>query len=115
MAGKKEQVVALIDPELLTQLDILRIITRDSRARVLEEVLRPALEQAVQARRKDERRVRKLAKAADLTLEQYVAAYAAAHSRGGYGPGLDALELDDTVIRKVAAEVAEASAPASAA
>lgn len=107
MAGKKEQVVALIDPELLTQLDILRIITRDSRARVLEDVLRDALGAAVRAERKEERRVRALAKAAGLTLEEYVTAYAKAHSRGGYGPGLDALETDDRVVRKAAAEIAE--------
>lgn len=99
MAGKKKQVVALIDPELLTALDTLRIITRESRARVLEDVIRPAVNSALGRRNKAVTRVEILAEKAGVELEQYVKAYAKALSSGAYGPGLEALEADDSRVR----------------
>ncbi len=110
MAGKKKQVVALIDPELLTALDTLRIITRESRARVLEKVLDKALWEETERHVGGEERVAALAERAGLSVEQYVEAYAAAFSSGAYGPGLDALEADDRMVTGKRAKPAPISA-----
>lgn len=92
---KKVQIVALIEPELRANIDALRIISEESRARVLEALLAAAVERELldpeTARGLD--RVRELADRAGLTFEAYTAAYAAEYAQAGRtAPGLDALE-----------------------
>lgn len=93
----KEQVVLLVDREIVTALDTLRIIAATSRARVTEPLLSDAVKAAFAeaAGRGEIVRVIKLAERAGMSVAEYVAAYARAYSRLTYGPGLDALEADD--------------------
>ena len=101
MAGRKVQIVALVDPEIKTGLDALRMISTASRARELETVLAPAIREALNEspeRAGDVVRIHRLAERAQMSFEDYVAAYAKAYSRDTYGPGLDALEADDRAV-----------------
>lgn len=100
MAGRKVQIVALVDPEIRTGLDTLRMISTASRARELENVLADALENAlIEAGYQGSiSRVEKLAQRAEMSVEDYVAAYAKAYARDTFGPGLDALEKDDRAV-----------------
>lgn len=93
----KEQVVLLVDSEIVTALDTLRIIAATSRARVTEPLLSEAVREALKAPGTygDVQRVHALAERAGMSVAEYVAAYARAYSRLTYGPGLDALEADD--------------------
>lgn len=97
MAGKKEQIVLLVEPGKRARLDALRMVIGDSRARVAEMALDiDALEAAYHAGLK---RVGKLAKAAGVSVEEYATAYAKAFERRPYGQGLEALEQDDSAVR----------------
>lgn len=100
MAGKV-QIVAMVDPHIVTQLDTLRIFGETSRARVMEPMIGDAAAAALAGDElaKPLARLKALAKRAGATLEQYVDAYARAHSRLTYGPGLDELETDDSRVR----------------
>ncbi len=93
---KKDQIVALVDPDVRVNLDVLRIITRESRARVLEDLVKPALAERMSstAVRRDVKRIRVLAANAGISFEEYVARYADTYSRQTYGPGIDALEQE---------------------
>lgn len=113
----KVQIVLLVDQEIATALDTLRIIDATSRARVTEPLLAEAAPAALKPeiptlgdeptpaeveaysaateRVEGVRRVVALAERAGLTVAEYVAAYAKAYAKSTYGPGLDALEQDD--------------------
>lgn len=94
----KEQVVLLVDSEIVTALDTLRIIAATSRARVTEPLLAEAVrkELAQPGEAADGvKRIKALAERAGMSVAEYVAAYARAYSRLTYGPGLEALEADD--------------------
>lgn len=91
----KEQVVLLVDSEIVTALDTLRIIAATSRARVTEPLLSDAVRKALALTPNQTRRVHALAERAGMSVAEYVAAYARAYSRLTYGPGLEALEADD--------------------
>lgn len=94
----KEQVVLLVDSEVVTALDTLRIIAATSRARVTEPLLSDAVREALNSspeRVGEVLRVHRLAERAGMSVAEYVAAYARAYSRLTYGPGLEALEADD--------------------
>lgn len=92
--ARKAQVVALIDADLRTSIDALRIITKDSRARVMEDLLREAVAAHLgsPAVNKDIKRIHRLARQAGVSFAEYVSAYAQHFARDTYGPGLDALE-----------------------
>lgn len=98
MATKKVQVVALVDPDIKTGLDMLRMISQESRARVLEDVIAPAVWVALTDERPAVERIEALAKRAGMSVPEYVAAYAEAYKRESYGPGLDALYKDDRAV-----------------
>lgn len=91
----KEQVVLLVDSEIVTALDTLRIIAATSRARVTEPLLNEAVRKALALTPSQKHRVHALAERAGMSVAEYVAAYARAYSRLTYGPGLEALEADD--------------------
>lgn len=91
----KEQVVLLVDSEIVTALDTLRIIAATSRARVTEPLLSYAVREALELNTSGTSRVERLAERAGMSVADYVAAYAKAYSRLTYGPGLEALEADD--------------------
>lgn len=93
----KEQVVLLVDSEIVTALDTLRIIAATSRARVTEPLLSEAVKTELThlSHRGEVQRVHRLAERAGMSVAEYVAAYARAYSRLTYGPGLEALEADD--------------------
>lgn len=111
MAGKKEQLVALVDAGVKDGTDVLRIITRGSRARVIEDLLAPAVDLALAERAADVKRVEALAKRAGVAVQDYVTAYAKAYARDTYGPGLAALEKDDRLVtRAIAVTATQASA-----
>ncbi len=100
MAGKKEQVVMLVDPEIRDRLDALRIVTGESRARVAEMALAGHGLAQMEIHHADGlERVRELAERAGVLLYDYVRAYAYAMARQSYGPGLDKLEQDDSAVR----------------
>ncbi len=100
MPGKKEQVVMLVDPEIRDRLDALRSVTGESRARVAEMALAGrGLLAAEQEHNEGLVRVSALAVRAGVLLYDYVRAYAYAMARQSYGPGLDALEADDSAVR----------------
>jgi len=98
MAGKKEQLVALVDAGVKDGADVLRIITRGSRARVIEDLLAPAVEAALSEQAGEVARVEALAARAGVDVQEYVTAYAKAYARDTYGPGLAALEKDDRLV-----------------
>lgn len=101
MPEKKRQVVLLVEPAIAVNADALRIITRESRARVLEKGLAHAIDIQVRQEADGMRRVGNLAERAGVDVAEYVAAYSVAYARATYGPGLDALEQDDSHIRKL--------------
>lgn len=100
MAGKKEQLVALVDAGVKDGADMLRIITRGSRARVIEDLLAPAVDSALAAQASEVARVEALAERAGVDIGAYVTAYARAYARDTYGPGLAALEKDDRLVTR---------------
>lgn len=100
MAGKKEQLVALVDAGVKDGADMLRIITRGSRARVIEDLLAPAVATALEAQAAEVARVEALAERAGVDIGAYVTAYARAYARDTYGPGLTALEKDDRLVTR---------------
>lgn len=100
--ARKTQIVALVEPTTRTQLDMTRIFTKSSRARVLEDLILPALERlAAEARENgDMKRLEKLAGKAGVSVAQYVGAYASAYRGTPYGAGLEELEASDLLVRE---------------
>ncbi len=99
-AAKKEQVVMLVAPWVRDRMDALRIVTGESRARVAEMALDGHGLADMELRHEDDlKRVARLAERAGAELKDYVRAYAYAMARQSYGPGLDALEADDSAVR----------------
>jgi len=97
MAGKKEQIVLLVEPGKRARLDALRIVVGDSRARVAEMALDIDALEAAHARGLN--RVGRLAKAAGVSVDDYATAYAKAFERRPYGATLDELEISDAMVR----------------
>lgn len=99
MAGKKVQVVILAEEDVRQRLDALRIVRGESRARVAEYALTHGGINALEAGHVRElARLQRLAERARMPWRAYVDAYAEAFSRQTYGPGLDALEEDDSAV-----------------
>lgn len=110
MPEKREQIVLLVEPAIKADADALRIVTQESRARVLEDGLRAALDIRVRQEADGMRRVGNLAERAGVSRDEYVKAYSIFYARATYGPGLDALEQDDSHIRALLQERAEVRA-----
>ncbi len=97
---KKVQIVIMAEPDTASRLDVLRIATQKSRARVAEEALlaRGGLPGMERAHPYDIARVHALAERAGMTWREYAAAYAKAYQSVTFGPGLEALEADDSAV-----------------
>lgn len=98
MVRRKAQIVILVDPDIRDQLDMLRIIDNTSRARVIEPMLKDSIANALAMHPARVAQLHALAKRADMTVEKYVQAYAAAYMRMTYSPTLADLEKDDRAI-----------------
>lgn len=110
MPEKREQIVLLVEPAIKADADALRIVTKESRARVLEDGLRAALDIRVRQEADGMRRVGNLAERAGVSRDEYVKAYSIFYARATYGPGLEALEEDDSHLRALLKQRAEARA-----
>ncbi len=98
--GARVQFMALVEQDVMTDLDTIRLVTKASRASVAREVIRPELERLKVTHAMGIDRLDKLADRAGATRAEYVRAYATVYARKPYGVGLDALESDDRAVRK---------------
>lgn len=96
--AKKVQVVALIEPATKDRLDILRVVMRCSRARVMEAGWQPgglaALEEAHLA---DLKQLIAVATAVGVDVPRYAALYSKIYVRETYGPSLEELGKPEAV------------------
>jgi hypothetical protein len=102
--GAKAQFMGLVEQGTMHDLDVLRIVTGKSRARVSEELMVAQLRKVKREHAEDIGRLEKLAAAAGVSVQEYVKAYARAHARSTYGAGLDELEKDDSSVRSMLAQ-----------
>jgi hypothetical protein len=99
-SGARVQFMALVEQDVMTDLDTIRLVSQASRASVARQVIRPELERLKVTYAMQITRLDKLAKRAKATRAEYVSAYAKVFARSTYGVGLDALEEDDKAIRE---------------
>lgn len=99
--GTKAQFMSLVEASTLHDIDALRIVTGKSRARVSEELQLEALKRVRRQYADQLARLDKLAGRAGVSVQEYVKAYARAHSRSTYGAGLEQLEADDSAVRSL--------------
>jgi len=97
--GTKAQFMGLVEQDTMHDLDVLRIVTGRSRARVSEDLMVEQLRKAKRAYADDIKRLEQLAAAAGVSVQDYVKAYARVHARSTYGASLTALETDDSAVR----------------
>lgn len=102
--GAKAQFMGLVEKSTMHDLDVLRIITGRSRARVSEDLMVEQLRKAKRVHADGIARLDKLAAAAGVSVQEYVKAYARAFARSTYGIGLEQLEQDDSAVRSMLAQ-----------
>lgn len=104
--AKKRQFMALVEPTTLTRLDALRIVLNTSRARVAELAMLGAGLDALEAEQSE--RIYRLEMLADkrrMTLAELTERYSELYARS-YGPTLEELEKDRSLLKKAVAEPA---------
>jgi hypothetical protein len=97
--AEKRQFMALVEPDTLARLDALRIVMGISRARVSEKAMLGAGLEQLEAQY-DERmqRLVDLAAKRRMTLAELTERYATLYARKTYGPTLEELEKDRSLL-----------------
>jgi hypothetical protein len=107
--GAKVQYMGLVEESTMHDLDSLRIVTGESRARVSEKLIKDSLRRARREHADSLARLDGLAARAGVSVQEYVKAYARAHARSTYGATLADLEHDDTAVRSMLSLLATAA------
>ena len=95
----KDQVVAMLEPEQMDRLDVLRIVDSVSRSEALRRVVAAGLP-ALEAERADRiARLGKYASKQKLTMRQVAVMYANTFSRVTYGATLEELESGEKTLQ----------------
>lgn len=91
--GQKVQFMVLVDESTRDRMDALRIVDRESRARIGEEMILAGLRQAERSRTLRLERLHRVAAAVGKSWQEYVAGFAERYARR-YGPTLEELETE---------------------
>lgn len=97
---RKEQIVALVEIDTRDRLNILRLATGESRARVIDIALTGhGLGRLEENHMPELKRIQRLSDEAEVTPAAYALAYTQAFHGQTYPPDLGSLEYDDTEVR----------------